>query len=79
MTRATHKLLEDALALPDEERELLLIELQASLAPDAAWEAAWSEECTRRLADCDAGRVLTQSWEEAQLEVHRAIAAARKK
>ena len=79
MTSATQKILEDALALPDEEREILVIELQASFEPDAAWEAAWDEECTRRLADRDAGRVVTQSWEEAQIEVHRAIAAARAK
>ena len=79
MTSATHRILEDALALPDEERELLVIKLPASFEPDVAWHAAWDEECTRRLADCDAGRIATQSWEEAQIEVHRAIATARAK
>jgi putative addiction module component (TIGR02574 family) len=68
---AIEKLLQDALALPREERARLAHALQESLEPDgeeavsdAQWEAAWSAEIERRLRDFDEGRTTAISLAE---------------
>jgi len=67
MGDAARKLRDAALALPDDERELLALDLLASLQrPDAGWEEAWSREIDRRLDDVRSGRVETVSWEDAK-------------
>lgn len=67
MGDAARKLRDAALALPDDERELLALDLLASLQrPDAGWEEAWSQEIDRRLDDVRSGRVETVSWEDAK-------------
>lgn len=49
MSDAARKLLQDALALPDDERLELVSESLANVVPrDAAWEAAWLKELDRR-------------------------------
>lgn len=67
------KLLQEALALPREERARLANALQESLEADgeevvgdAEWEAAWSAEIERRLRDLDEGRTTAISYDEFQ-------------
>lgn len=72
MGDAARKLRDEALALPDDERELLALDLLASLQRvDAGWEDAWTEELERRLDDVRSGRVETIAWED----VKRSLAA----
>jgi putative addiction module component (TIGR02574 family) len=58
MTQATQRLLEQAMALPADEKIRFAEELLASLDPADQKEidAAWAEEIDRRIADYDAGR-----------------------
>lgn len=58
MTSQARKILEEALALPDEERRLIAIELRDSLEPtDSADEvdAAWRDELVRRARRIETG------------------------
>jgi putative addiction module component (TIGR02574 family) len=57
--------LEQAMQLSDEERGTLAVRLMQSLEPEdgedvsgAAWEAAWSAEIDRRVAEVDQGAEL---------------------
>jgi putative addiction module component (TIGR02574 family) len=68
---AIEKVLQEALALPREDRARVLEALQESLEPEdqevlteAAWEAAWTAEIDRRLRDLDEGRATAISYEE---------------
>jgi putative addiction module component (TIGR02574 family) len=78
---AIEKLLQDALALPREERARLANALQESLEPDgeaavhdAEWETAWSVEIERRLRDFDEGRTTAISLEEFESRMRARIA-----
>lgn len=62
MSGTAKKLREDALALPERERELLAAELLDSLERDPDWERAWATECERRLEDVRSGRVQPVAW-----------------
>ena len=58
MTSQARKILEEALALPDDERRLIAIELRYSLEPaDSADEvdAAWRDELVRRAQRIETG------------------------
>ncbi len=68
---AVEKVLQEALALPREDRARVLDALQQSLEPEdgeqlteAEWEAAWTPEIERRLRDLDEGRATAISYEE---------------
>ena len=64
-----HKLLEDALELPEDERERLAWSLLDSLHDEGADEdagRAWAEEIRRRLADLRAGRSKGRPWHEVE-------------
>jgi putative addiction module component (TIGR02574 family) len=65
MTTATESLLEQVLALPDEERHEFLMLLQARLPElvDDELGEEWIDELDRRLADVDSGSVPTVKWE----------------
>lgn len=76
MGDAARKLRDEALALPDDERELLALDLLASLQRvDAGWEDAWTQEIERRLDDVRSGRVETIAWDD----VKRSLAATHPK
>ena len=65
MTTATESLLEQVLALPDDERHEFLSLLQERL-PELADEQlseVWIDELDRRLADVESGNVPTVKWE----------------
>ena len=70
MGDAARKLRDEVLALPEDERELLALDLMASLErPDPAWEDAWANEIDRRLAEVRNGTVETVPWEDAKKEI----------
>lgn len=66
MTTATESLLEQVLALPEDERQEFLTSLQARLPELADGELSdeWIDELDRRLADVESGNVPTVRWEE---------------
>jgi putative addiction module component (TIGR02574 family) len=68
MTQRALELLQKALALTEEERAELAGSLIESLdgRADADAESAWNQEIARRVAEMDAGRAKTVSWEEVQ-------------
>ena len=54
MTSAAQKLLEQCLALPEDERLLVADELMASVdRDDPSWQVAWAEEAARRSRAAD--------------------------
>ena len=74
MSSTAKKLRDDAMALPEEERELLAAELLDSLVPDPDWEQAWAQECERRLEDVRAGRVQTTPWSAVEASLRARLA-----
>jgi putative addiction module component (TIGR02574 family) len=68
VTQETQKLLQKALALPENERaELagtLMSSLDTTIDPDV--DAAWQQEVARRLDEVQSGDVKTIAWEEVQ-------------
>jgi putative addiction module component (TIGR02574 family) len=71
MTRASRKLLDDALALPEKERLELASELIASVdgPPDADWEAAWTAEIDRRIAAADRNGAPANDWTDVRARI----------
>ena len=76
MTTETQRIFEEALGLPEEDRERLVDLLQESLPPyeepeepEPGYEEAWGEEIKRRLDDIDSGRVKTIPWSEVREEL----------
>ncbi|HRD99712.1 MAG TPA: addiction module protein [Ilumatobacteraceae bacterium] len=65
MTTATESLLDQVLALPDDERQEFLTRLQERLPELAGDELGdeWIDELDRRLADVESGSVPTVRWE----------------
>jgi putative addiction module component (TIGR02574 family) len=61
---AVEKILQEALALPREDRARVLEALQESLGPDEQWEQAWAAEIDRRLRNLDEGRTRAIPAEE---------------
>jgi putative addiction module component (TIGR02574 family) len=55
MTTA-ESLLKEAMQLSSDERELLAIELFASLEKEPGYDEAWEAEIERRIADLESGR-----------------------
>ena len=68
MTRNAKKVLNDALALPPDERADVAVSLLESLdeEEDEAVEQAWSEEIHRRIQEVESGEVQTIPWSEAR-------------
>ena len=71
---AVEKILQEALALPREDRARVADELLRSLESEdamteAQWEAAWTPEIERRLRDLDEGRATAISYDEFQRRV----------
>jgi putative addiction module component (TIGR02574 family) len=68
---AAEKILQEALALPPEDRVRIANALYESVGPDDeemldddAWEKAWAVEVERRIKDLDEGRTTAISYEE---------------
>lgn len=73
MARTVQDLYEKAVELPEEDRAelagLLLESLEARY--DAGVEEAWAAEIERRMAEYQAGRVKTISWQQLRAHLHR--------
>lgn len=73
MSRSVVEVLEDALALPEEQRarvaEKLIASLDGEADPDA--ETEWGAEIERRLARIEAGQSKTISMDESVARLHR--------
>ena len=63
--------LEQALALSDEDRELLAIRIDMSLreVKDEGYDAAWAAEIKRRLEEFDRGEADEMDWEDFRKEL----------
>ena len=72
MTEAARKLLDEAMALPIDDRAKLAADLLASLdgEPDAEVEAAWAAEIERRARDARGNPDDDVSWEAVRAELH---------
>jgi len=71
VTSTAKKILDDALSLPDEEREALVEVLITSLQWDSPEdvERAWSEEIVRRLERLGRGETVAVDWDEAKRRI----------
>jgi putative addiction module component (TIGR02574 family) len=78
MTDTAHKVLQDALSLPEQERAEIAARLIESLDAarddeEAEIEAAWAAEIERRCAALDAGKTGTTSWEDVRRKIKAEI------
>jgi len=78
MTAMADRVLQDALALSEQERAEIAARLIESLdvgpeAEAAEVEAAWAAEIERRCAALDAGTTGTTSWEELRRQIKAEI------
>lgn len=74
MSSTAKKLRDDAMALPEEERELLAAELLDSLGHDPEWDEAWAKECERRLEEVRSGRVQPVAWSAVESSLRTRLA-----
>lgn len=64
MTASAQKILEEALALPDNERRMVAEVLMDSLVREEDIGTAWREEILRRVEQVRRGEVELESWDE---------------
>ena len=71
MKPGSQKLVDEALALPEEERLEIATRLLASVEgpDDAAWEASWLAEMERRRSDAESSRTSASDWSEARARI----------
>jgi putative addiction module component (TIGR02574 family) len=76
MSRAVRKIVDDALALPDEDRLAIAAELIDSVEgpDDAEWTSAWSAEIDRRVAEADRTGDRGQPWSQVRAELLERLA-----
>jgi len=73
MTKAAEEILDDALALPLDQRAELAAELLASLdgEPDQGVEEAWRAEIARRVERIQRGEATGRPWEDIRTELEQ--------
>jgi putative addiction module component (TIGR02574 family) len=78
MTEAARKLLEDVLALPEDERLELASEIIASVdgPADADWEAAWLAELDRRVDAANERGEDGADWKDVRSRILKRIGGA---
>jgi putative addiction module component (TIGR02574 family) len=70
MGDAARRLTDQALALPEDEREAIALELMASLGDgDDEWESAWASEIDRRVAELRSGAVALRPWSDVKSDL----------
>lgn len=71
MSSAGHKILQDVLALPEDERAEIAARLIESLDEDAeiGVDEAWAAEIERRCTMLDAGQAVTSDWEDVRRRI----------
>jgi putative addiction module component (TIGR02574 family) len=76
VTTAAQKVLEDALALPKEERAVVMEALADSLVgiDQAEIDEAWRAEILRRVEQVRSGEVTLESWEDVRRAGREALA-----
>lgn len=75
MSLITERILEDALALPDDQRAELATRLLQSLdrEVDLDAEEAWAAEIERRCAALDAGETATSDWHDVRRRIEKEL------
>lgn len=74
MTASTQKILDEALTLPKEEREVLIEALAESLdLPPDELSPEWQREISDRIAQIERGDVTTVPWAEVQARVDASL------
>ena len=76
MSGAAKKLLESALSLPPDDRELIADELWDSLEhgdDEDSVEKAWEAEIARRAKEVDEGRAELVSWEDVKAQIAKRL------
>jgi putative addiction module component (TIGR02574 family) len=76
MTTA-ERLLQEAMQLSSDERELLAIELFASLEKEPGYDEAWEAEIERRIKEIDDGTVEMIPGEQVMAELQERLRARR--
>lgn len=73
MTKTAERILSEAMALDEDEREELAARLMGTLEPstDPAYVAAWEAEIKKRIEELDSGEVQAIPWEQARLIIRR--------
>ena len=75
VTSATKKILEDALALPEKEREALVEALSDSLDPEALeLSPEWTSVIRNRIAQIESGEAKTIPWDEVNARIRKSLA-----
>ena len=74
MGSEARKILEQALALADEEREELVAALSDSLSPEpVSLSPEWNTELTSRIEEIRSGEVEPVSWSEVKADLNKAL------
>lgn len=74
MTAAAKKILEEALALSEEERSELISALSDSLEqPPVDLGEAWTAEVGQRIAQLESGEVRAVAWDAVDARIRRAL------
>ena len=74
VTSATKKILEDALALPEKEREALVEALSDSLDPETVeLSPEWNSEIRKRIAQIENGEAKTIPWDEVDARMRKSL------
>ena len=74
VTSATKKILDDALALPENEREALVEALSDSLDPEAVeLSPEWTSEIRSRIAQIESGEAKTIPWDEVDARIKTSL------
>ena len=75
MTAKVEKILQDALALPDEERMDLLTALSDSFEPPAVeFEPEWRAKIADRIGQIERGEVEPVEWDEVETRIRATLA-----
>ena len=71
MSAASHKILQDVLGLPEEDRAEIAARLIESLdeGSEGGVDEAWASEIERRCAMLDAGQAVTSDWEDVRRRI----------
>ena len=74
MTSIARKILDEALALPDDERLALMEALSDSFVPAPLEQSPeWTAEIKGRIAQIESGEVEPVAWEEVEARVRRTL------
>lgn len=74
MTSAAKKILDDALALPEGDRERLVQALSDSLSPEPVeLSREWTDEVASRIAQVESGEVKTVPWPDVEARIKRSL------